>query len=190
MPQPTAYPNPPYGVTVTKVLQNLTFHGYLAASSGTRIDMVTTQQDFTLQDVRALVQPDGTALYKYLLLMIGAGWCDPCNEEAQDLGLQGGDSGNIATWLGQGGLVVTVLEEGYDESTGAAPQAGDITTWLTAHDTQASLSLDLTQALETAGVMNTDFPANLVINLETMKIDNAWYGLDTTYSPWVTELAQ
>jgi hypothetical protein len=188
-PSPGAYPNPPYGVVVTKTLQNFSFHGYLSDSSGARIDGVTSQTDFSLQDVRSLVQPDGTHLYKYLLLSVGAGWCPPCNQEADDIGLSGTYSGKVAEWKGKNGLVLTVLSQGYDETTGAPPDPTDITTWLTDHSTQNSLALDLPSALVNAGIQTAAFPANLVINLRTMRIDDAWYGLDETFGPWENELA-
>ncbi len=178
-------------MTITKVLgPDFGFHGYLTATSGVRVDSVTSQIDFLLQDVRSLVESDGVHLYKYLLLDVSAGWCNPCNQEAQDLGLQGADSGKIAEWLGKGGVVLTVLVEGYDESSHAAPLAGDITTWLNAHQSQHSLALDMPQALDSVGLNTAAFPYNAVINLQTMTIDDAWYGVDTTYAKWENELAK
>jgi hypothetical protein len=43
---------------------------------------------------------------------------------------------------------------------------------------------DPQQKLIQQGISPSAFPTNLVIDLKTMKVVTAWYGLDTTYQKW------
>ncbi len=183
---PGPYPAPPYGVTVNRVIQNFTFNGYQTTGAGVKVNTLT-KSNVDLQSFRLLLDPNGKP-YRYLLLDISAGWCNPCNQEAQDLGLQGTKKALTASWATRGGLFFTVLVEGYNESTHAAPLAGDIETWANQHGVQSSLALDLTQDLITQGINPSAFPTNLVIELKTMTIVAAWYGIDSTYQKWEATL--
>jgi hypothetical protein len=182
-----AYPAGPYGVTVNRVIQNFTFPGYLTATAGVKVNTLPKLDALDLQMVRNLTDSNGKR-FRFLLLDISAGWCGPCNQEAQDLGLQGSKSNLNSDWLSRGGVFMTVLTQGYDESTGAAPLPTDIDKWANAHSPQSSLVIDPTQALITQGISPSAFPTNLVIDLRTMTIVGAWYGLDTTYQKWEAAL--
>lgn len=181
------YPPPPYGVSVNRIIENFTFPGYMTAGSGVKVNTLPKSQNLDLQAFRTLVDSSGKR-FRFLLLDISAGWCPPCNQEAQDLGLLGTKSGLTANWISRGGLFLTVLVEGYDESTHNPPVAADIETWANAHSAQSSLAIDPNQNLITQGINPSAFPTNLVIDLRTMKIVSAWYGLDTTYQKWEAAL--
>jgi len=184
---PNAYPMGPYGVTVNKVIQNFTFPGYFTTGSGVKINTLTSQPNLDLQTVRLATDANGKP-FRYLLLDISAGWCPPCNQEAEDLGLSGTKSALVANWLSRGGLFMTALVESYDGNTHAVPVAADIETWANQHNAQSSLVYDPGQTLELEGINPSAFPTNLVIDLKTMKIVSAWYGLDTTYQKWEAAL--
>ena len=182
-----AYPPPPYGVTVNRVIQNFTFPGYLSTGAGVKTTTLPKLNDLDLQAFRTAVDSNGKR-FRYLLLDISAGWCPPCNTEAQELGLIGPRKTQIANWISRGGLFLTVLVEGYDESTHNAPVAADIETWGNQHLVQSSLAYDPNQNLIAQGINPSAFPTNLVIDLKTMRIVSAWYGLDTTYQKWEAAL--
>ena len=181
------YPAGPYGVSVNRVIQNFTFPGYVTAGSGVKINTLPKSETLDLQTLRNLLDGNGNR-FRFLLLDISAGWCPPCNTEAQELGLQGIKSGKNANWASRGGIFATVLVEGYNESTEAAPVAADIETWANAHAVQSSLLYDPGQSLIAQGISPSAFPTNLVVDLRTMRIVAAWYGLDTTYQKWEAAL--
>lgn len=169
------YPASDGTISVGHVISNFTFSGYLTATAGTRIDAATTWQDFDLQKVRNLVDANGHP-YKYMLLDLSAGWCGPCNAEAESYGLNADatDGAKIGQWLGQGGLFITVLVQNYSEATPAPPVKADIDQWVGDHNVQSTAAGDTQGHLATA-IQQSAFPANLIINLDTMQIVDAWY---------------
>jgi len=184
---PNPYPPPPYGISVNRVIQNFTLPGYFVTGAGVKANLTPLLDKLDLQQIRKTNDAAGHPL-RYLLLDISAGWCPPCNQEAQDLGLNGTKSGQIANWSGRGGIFMTALVEGYNESTGAAPVEADIETWINQHNVQSSTVYDPGQLLIAQGISPSAFPTNLVIDLRTMKIVSAWYGLDETYQKWEAAL--
>ena len=182
------YPPPPYGVGVNRTIANFVFPGYLSNSGSVLVNTLPFNNELDLQTVRTTPNGDGNP-FRYLLLDISAGWCPPCNQEAQDLGQHGSSNHKINDWLAQGGLFMTVLAEGYDESTHNAPVAADIETWINQHAVTNSVGFDPDQTLIAEGINPSAFPTNLVIELDTMMIVSAWYGLDTTYQKWEAALA-
>jgi len=183
-----AYPPGPYGVSVNRIIQNFSFPGYFSTQDQAKANTLPYDSQLDLQTVRNALDSNGNP-FRYLLLDISAGWCPPCNQEAQDLGLQGTAKAKIAKWLSEGGLMMTVLVEGYDESTQNPPIAADLDTWINQHGVQYSMAIDPNQVLLTQGINPSAFPTNLVIDLKTMKIISAWYGLDTTYQKWTAALS-
>ncbi len=181
------YPPPPYGVSVNRVIQNFIFPGVATDASGVKINTLPRVDGLDLQAVRNLRDPNGN-YYRFMLLDISAGWCAPCNQEAQDLGLVGSKKALIDNWRNRGGLFFTVLVQGYDQSTGAPPLPGDLDTWANQHQVQTSLALDPMQNLIAQGINPSAFPTNLVVDLRTMRIVAAWYGLETTYQKWEAAL--
>jgi len=55
---------------------------------------------------------------------------------------------------------------------------------------QSSTTYDPNQKLIAQGISPSAFPTNLVLDLHTMKIVSAWYGLDATYQKWEAALGQ
>jgi len=100
----------------------------------------------------------------------------------------GSNSNLIPMWRSEGGLFMTVLVEGDNEQTEAAPQLSDLTTWIDTHDVQFTMGYDPMQVLIAQGITPSAFPTNLVIDLQTMQIVDAWAGLDTSYQKWVAVL--
>ena len=127
--------------------------------------------------------------FRYMLLDLGAGWCVPCNNEGDQYGLNGADSAKIAQWLSKGGLYVQVLVQ--DHGSGGIPTQADVTQWLSDHATQSPLAADIAGSIQHI-VPQSAFPANLVINLDTMQILDAWYGVDDNKisSSWEARLNQ
>jgi len=195
LPRPT-YPSPPngqdYGVSISHVISNYSFHGYVKPSAGQVINEVAQFNTFSLQDVRNFTDANGNP-YRYLLLDFAAGWCGPCNQEAEEYGLNSDatNSAKVGQWLAKGGLYVTVLVQNYHETNAAPPAQGDVDQWLNAHQVQSSLAGDLDGTVF-GSIPQTAFPANLVIDLNTMQILDAWYGLDDNKitNSWETRLNQ
>ncbi len=182
-----AYPSGPYGVSVNRVIENFTFPGYLAVGAGVKVNTLPKLENLDLQAIRNAVDANGKR-FRFLLLDISAGWCGPCNQEAQELGLVGTKKTLIANWVSRGGIFMTVLAEGYDQSAHNAPVAADLETWANQHQVQSSLVIDPTQRLLAQGINPSAFPTNLVIDLKTMTIVSAWYGLEPTYQKWEAAL--
>lgn len=181
------YPKGPYGVTVNRTIENFSFPGFFATGSGVKVNSSPELPAVDLQAIRNAVDEEGKP-FRYLLLDISAGWCPPCNQEAKDLGLKGSKKGKVAEWLKKGGLFMVVLEQGYDQSTGEPATANDAQTWINQHSAQTSVFYDPGQALLAQGINPSAFPTNLVIDLSTMRIVSAWYGLDDTYQKWEAAL--
>lgn len=181
------YPAGPYGVSVNRVIQNFTFPGYFTTGTGVRITTLSKTPALDLQAIRNAVDATGKP-FKLMLLDISAGWCPPCNQEAEDLGLNGTKAALPAQWAAKGGLFVTVLAEGYDGNAHDAPVDANLNTWANQHATQTTLVIDPGQRLIAEGINPSAFPTNLVIDLRTMKITSAWYGLDVTYQRWEAAL--
>jgi hypothetical protein len=182
-----AYPAGPYGVSVNRTIQNFALPGYFTAIAGVKVNGLTLNPNNDLQSMRNAMNQNGQP-FRFLLLDISAGWCGPCNQEAQDLGMSGADKTKVADWFNRGGIFVTVLEEGYNETSEAAPVEMNIETWINDHNVQSSVLYDPNQSLIAQGISPSAFPTNLVIDLRTMKIVAAWYGLDTTYQKWEAAL--
>ena len=163
------YPPPPYGVTVNRVIQNFTFPGYFSNSAGVQINTLPWSGALDLQAFREAVDVNGKP-FRFLLLDISGGWCPPCNQEAAELGLVGTRRTQIAEWLTKGGIFLTVLVEGYNQSTHAPATAADIETWANQHKVQSPLTFDPGQALIAQGINPAALPTNLVIDLRTMKM--------------------
>jgi hypothetical protein len=184
---PNPYPAGPYGVSVNRIIENFTFPGFFTVGSGVKVNTLPSTDNFDLQLLRNAKDANGN-VFRYLLLDISAGWCPPCNQEAQDLGLNGAKKDLINKWLAKGGLFMTVLVQDYNQSNPGAPNASHIAKWINQHQVQTSTTYDPTQNLIAQGINPSAFPTNLVIDLRTMRIVSAWYGLDTTYQKWEAAL--
>ena len=181
-----------YDISVGRISPNLTFSGYVSPTSATRIDSAATQgfTTFSLQDLRNILRPSpATGPFKYLLLDLSAGWCPPCNQEAEQFGLNGASASKVAYWLSRSGLYATMLVQDYNQQSPSAPTKADVQHWIGDHNVQSLMGGDVGGALF-GSIPQTAFPAQLVINLETMQIEAAWYGVDDTKiaSEWEARL--
>jgi hypothetical protein len=179
------YPAEPangYDISKGRIIQNLAFTGYISATAGTRIDAAATQgfTTFSLQDLRNLPRPSpATGPFKYLLLDLSAGWCPPCNQEAEQFGINGASASKVAYWLSRSGLYATMLVQDYNQQSPSAPTKTDVLHWIGDHNVQSLMGGDVGGALF-GSIPQQAFPAQLVINLDTMQIEDAWYGVDDT----------
>jgi hypothetical protein len=168
-------------VLIGKTMQDFGWVGYPQPVVAT-IPAGTAKVPFALEDIRKWTDASGHP-FRYLLLDVSAGWCTPCNNEGEDLGAHGAKSTKLAEWQAKGGVVVTILAEGYP-NPGDVVVESDLDTWNGDHAVQGSLAIDESGAMISAGMTPAAFPGNFVIDLETMKILNAWYGDDDTYARW------
>jgi hypothetical protein len=122
-----------------------------------------------------------------MLLDVGAVWCFYCNQEADDLGIGGNAHANVQTWLNQGGVIYSVIIEGAQQGTPPVPT--DLGDWISSHQTPYSIGIDLTQQLANAGITPSALPYHAIIDLDTMKVVNSYYGADSTYSAWNAALS-
>ena len=102
--------------------------------------------------------------------------------------LAGADHANIERWLGRGGLFMTILVEGGQH--GVSPTQAELSYWITSHKVTNSVVMDTTHQLASAGIDPYGIPANLVVDLQTMKMVAGWSGNDPTYARWEGVLAQ
>lgn len=180
-----AYPSGPYGVTVNQKLANFTFPGYLTLESENLVSNLPYDTTLDLQKIRSSVDKNGKP-YRYLLIALSAVWCPPCNQEAENLGLNGTDHALIADWLNRGGLFMTLLIEG--PTHGSKPTKDDLDAWISQHQVANTIAIDDQQQLSAAGIDPYSIPANLVIDLETMQMVRGWAGIDSTYAKWEATL--
>jgi len=101
---------------------------------------------------------------RYALINISAGWDQGSRMLAQELDMY------TTVWLTEGGLILTVLEQGPKD--GAAATQADLTSWATQFGTNYSLVNDPNEsALSNLGVVS--WPAVYIVRLSDMVIVNS-----------------
>jgi hypothetical protein len=177
------YPNPPYAPIVLHVINNYSLTGYLTNGLSVRVNTLP-ESTFSFQDVRQLKRDNGQ-YYRYMLLMLGGTWCYYCNVEADDVKPGGASASKPAEWQGKGGLLVNavVQDDNYNTPTQAVLDA-----WINNHDLHIAAAMDDQGTMVADGLDFNLFPTNLVINLDTMKIEASWSGFDSTYAKWEAAL--
>ncbi|MHB1845687.1 MAG: TlpA family protein disulfide reductase [Deltaproteobacteria bacterium] len=106
--------------------------------------------------------------FKYALVDISAVWCPHCNTEAQELPTQW-----VPKWLPKGGIVYSVLEEGATPNVPAT--MADLQSWISQYQTNYPMALDPQENLVT-GLSLQAWPANIILDLKTMKVVDAVFG--------------
>jgi hypothetical protein len=110
---------------------------------------------------------------RYLMIDLSTMWCPVSEELAEKL------SGTYAAgWLAQGGLVMTVLEQGPTASGdgGFPPATGEnLVRWAVQFGTNYSLVNDPTEAIDEAAGVKA-WPALVIIDLSTMHVLTSVYG--------------
>ncbi len=175
------YPPGPYRVSVPGTIANFVLPGYLSLQSETLVNTLPYDTTLDFQKIRSSVGPTGKP-YRYLLIALSAVWCAPCNQESENLGLNGTDHAKIADWQARGGLFMTLLIEGAQH--GSKPTRQELENWINTHQVANIIAIDEKQQLSAAGIDPYSFPANLVVDLDTMKMVAGWAGIDDTYAKW------
>lgn len=106
--------------------------------------------------------------FKFALIDISAVWCPHCNTEAQELPTQW-----VPRWLPKGGVVYSVLEEGATPNVPATMD--DLTHWVTQYNINYPMAIDPQENLVT-GLSLQAWPANIILNLQTMTVVDAVFG--------------
>ncbi|HUB05894.1 MAG TPA: hypothetical protein VMB50_02780 [Myxococcales bacterium] len=136
--------------------------------------------------------------FKYAFLDISAVWCPHCNDEAAQLpGWNAttqtysynaqAQTGYAVKWLAEGGIILSVLEQGDNPSNAATPT--DLTDWITKYNTNYPMAIDPEENL-VSGVGLQAWPANIIIDLSNMKVVEAVFGdVPTFYQDFDNYLA-
>ncbi len=134
--------------------------------------------------------------FKYAFLDISAVWCPHCNDEAKQLpGWNGSgysfnaqaQTGYAVKWLAEGGIILSVLEQGADPNN-PATQA-DLDNWVTQYHVNYPMAIDPQENL-VSGVGLQAWPANIIIDLASMKVVEAVFGdVPTFYQDFDNYLA-
>lgn len=156
----TRYPPGPYGVAEGDTLEDLAFAGY-APATPMAVAGMEYDAEVKLSELRAFG-------YRYALVSGAAAWCEPCRDEAEQL------PGHFTRWATKGGLVITILTE--NEGFTPADKAR-LDRWIvefapnhpSLHDPQGFVNRILQPA---------SYPVNLVVELETMRLEVVSFGLD------------
>ncbi len=154
------------GTIPGNVIQNYKFLGFPNASPGSATNDTGQPQEISLADY---FDPKNSK-YKLLHISVAAMWCNPCNQETDELVT------DVASLAKEGVVLVQALDDGPIEGTGAT--LGDLTQWI------ANKSVDYTMVLDpnndNLGVFfdAAAIPWNANIDVRTMEILSASTGYD------------
>lgn len=163
------YPEGPYGTSVGAVIANMDFNGYARPADG-----LGESKQITIQ-LADFYNPEGDGVYPEgspygagtplplgVMLNVGAGWCGPCKDEAQNL-----LPGEYAKFHPQGMELLAIIAEG--QVQGVPATFDDLHLWIQA------FGVDYPVAIDPAGNAGTlfdasAFPGNLIIDTRDMSI--------------------
>jgi hypothetical protein len=122
--------------------------------------------------------------FKYAFLDISAVWCPHCNDEAAQLPGWNAttqtysynaqtQTGYAVEWLAEGGIILSVLEQGNNPNNAATPT--DLNNWITKYHINYPMAIDPQENL-VSGVGLQAWPANIIIDLSNMKVVEAVFG--------------
>lgn len=152
------YPSCPYGIEVGQTAQNATFIGRMGG-------LDTPRGDISLASLHAL-RASGS---RFLVLNVAAFWCSPCKEEAKEF------QASMVPEYGKKGVAFlsVVLQNAARQPT----NDDDIDTWIRAFKITFPVVRD-PQGYVARFFDPSTMPLNMVINLETMKIELKVIGAD------------
>ena len=162
------YPAGPTGVTQGSLLGNFRFDGYVDSQRGLGIEFreelwlsdfynPTGRDRYALGDAFPLGHPRPRAL----LINIGALWCGPCKEEAEDH-----LPALYSAYEAAGLEILTVIAEGNE--TGTPAVMDDLDIWCQAYVVNYPAVIDRKDLL--AGPVDQTFPVNILVDTRTMTI--------------------
>jgi hypothetical protein len=168
-----AYPEGPFGDEVGSIIRNYQFRGFARPQDGNFAGQVISMSDF--------YNPTGTEMHaadsiygekpkpKAMMVIIAAGWCGPCQQEAKNI-----LPGEYAEFAPQGAEFLTIMAEdaSYNE-----PNLKDIENWSTKYKAQWPSVVD-GQFKFFALAAEPAFPANILIDTRTMTIVDRVAGAD------------
>lgn len=158
-----AYPPGPYGVDAKgQIFPRLKFEGYVGGEGGAwkEIDMI----DF--------YDPTGERGIHGVLVVVGAKWCGPCNEEAKKL------PGFFETlYRRRGARFLSLLLSDSTDTIPATRKTADW--WNSKYHLNFDLGVDPTSTSMPAG--GAGIPRNYIVNPRTMQIVRINSGVDPTY---------
>jgi thiol-disulfide isomerase/thioredoxin len=162
-----AYPSGPFGIRVGSILPNYQFIGYpnaLADSSALQTIQFADFYNPTGTDVYPEGSPygAGTPKPKALMLQFAAGWCGPCNYEADQI-----LPDLLTKYKPMGGMFFMQLTDG--NNPGTAAKTKDLNNWTAKYDVDYPATLDPTYKMSLL-FEAAAYPANFIIDTRTMEI--------------------
>lgn len=169
-----AYPPGPYGISQGSIIANYEFMGFP--------DPMANNTELVRIQLADFYNPTGTDVYpegspygagkpkpKALLIDVASVWCGPCNEEAKSV-----LPVKHAELQPLGGEFLLQLADG--PYSGTAATSKNLTNWTTKYDSGYPSAIDPTYKLAALFDSNA-FPANMIINTRTMKIETVISGV-------------
>jgi hypothetical protein len=180
------YPGCPYGTSRGGVFPDFDLGGGYWNPSTTPVNDLTLPipGGQSLPDLSMAFHQLYCSGFKYAFIDISAVWCPHCNDEAAAFPGWNATTKtyewNAATqtgwavkWLPLGGVIFSLLEQGENPANAATP--ADLTTWVNKYNINYPMAID-PQENVVVGVGLEAWPANIIIDLSTMKVVDAVFG--------------
>ncbi len=167
--QPAAleYPAGPYGLTRDAIFPNLSWEARKADGSWGTVTMLDYHD------------PDGTRGTHAILIIVSAEWCNPCKEEARDLG-----PFYTSLYQPRGAKFISLMIE---NATGEPADQDVVDRWKTRYALPFDVAMDPEKSAIEEG---KGIPLNYIVNPRNMKIMRVNSGVnpDNTIIPGLTPL--
>lgn len=179
------YPAGPYGVTVGDVIPNFGFIGYPSPETSTdeerAIELAdfwnqTGEDTFPEESIFGAGEPKPTVL----AVVLSAVWCGPCQLEAAELLPE-----EHARYAPRGGQFMLVLVDG--PSQGSPAELSQLKAWTSKYETRFPAVIDPKYQLGSL-FPSSAFPANILIDTQTMEILEVVSGIPQEGSAFFLEL--
>lgn len=147
------YPEGPYGVDAKgQVFPHLKFEGYLGGEGG----------EWKTIDMMDYYDPTGERGIFGVLVVVGAKWCGPCNEEAKNV-----LPGLYTQYQPAGGQFLLNLADG--PTPGISAKQNHLRNWTNKYDVNFPAVIDPNYRMMDLAVQDA-FPQNFLIDTTTMEI--------------------
>ncbi len=165
------------GTIAGNQIGNFSFLGYTNATQGSATVDSTAPVSISLSKFYDPLNKT----YKLLHISVAAEWCDPCNEETDEV------VKDAKTLGGEGVVLVQLLTEGYTMGTGAV--TNDLKTWISNKGIDYNMALDPEGLNLGAFFTEAAIPWNADIDVRTMELLDSGVGYDgneeATINTWV-----